>query len=270
MRTLNLAIKAQNISLTRGHQTIINNLSINIPKYSITRVTGPNGIGKSTTLKILAKLISPSSGQLQVTESIGYAPDLLPKNIKLSVSMFLQSIQNLHKTRHNTHDWFEYSEMLNISKYKDIKLQNLSKGTLQKVNIIQSLLKNASILILDEPFSGLDKTSEMLLIKHLQHLSSNKTIIYTSHETEIIPNFATHILNLEDNSYKSLTTVRTYKTITIPYMPNFNDLKILDQIKNSNINISNNIITIQVPKSQTNEVLKALINHGIEILEVKE
>jgi len=270
MRSLNLAVKAQNISLTRGHHTVINNLTFKIPKHSITRVIGSNGIGKSTTLKLMAKLISPSNGQLHVNENIGYAPDLLPDNIKMTVSMFLQSIQDLHKTRHNTYDWFEYSEMFNITQYKDLKLQNLSKGTLQKVNIIQSLLKNASILILDEPFSGLDKSSEIQLIKHLQQLSTNKTIIYTSHEAEVIPNFATHILNLDDNTYKSVHSVPSLKTITVPYMSNINELKILNQINTSNINISNDLLTIQVPKSQANKILKALINQEIEILEVKE
>ena len=90
------AIVANHISKSINHKEIINDLSITIPKHSMTHIQGHNGSGKTITLQLLAQLISPSKGNIKVNGRISYAPDYLPNDLNLTVREYLSFIRHLN------------------------------------------------------------------------------------------------------------------------------------------------------------------------------
>jgi ABC-2 type transport system ATP-binding protein len=260
------------VSKTINHTTIIKNFSLTIPANSTTYIQGTNGIGKSVILKLIAQLIKPTKGKLNVLGTISYMPDVFPKNIKVTVDEFLntlykienaKSVQNMEKTI------AYYYDELNLSQFKNKKLIDLSKGTLQKVNIIQTLLKDADIYIFDEPFNGLDQQTLNNLIHILKKLKTNKTLILTSHEYDIANDLATHILNLNNGTYTLNHSLHQFnvKYVTIPYADH------LPQESLQYIEFSetyDNKMTLIVKSVNSNTLLDILIKNNHTILEVRK
>ncbi|WP_341636313.1 ATP-binding cassette domain-containing protein [Staphylococcus casei] len=264
---MNVAVEAENISKSLDTNLIINKLSFNIPEHSITLIKGKNGVGKSLTLKMIANLMTPNNGKISVYHSLSYAPDVFPKNIKLTVQAFLSYMNKLN-ANNNSDKMNFYLDLLNLAHFQNKPLHQLSKGSLQKVNIIQCLLTDAQIIILDEPFSGLDYDSEKRLIAHLKVLSKTKTIILTAHNHHIENSIVTHTLNLDDYSFNKITTTESLKLITIPdHKPLHPDIQNLIQSANSD---ENNRLMIKVYQSQSNSVIQKLINDNFDIIEVKD
>lgn len=266
---MNVAVEAENISKSLGTNLIINKLSFNIPEHSITLIKGKNGVGKSLTLKMIANLMAPNNGKISVHHSLSYAPDMFPQNIKLTVQAFLSYMNKLNANNNNNIDKMSfYLDLLNLTHFQNKPLHQLSKGSLQKVNIIQCLLTDAKIIILDEPFSGLDYDSEKRLIDHLKVLSKTKTIILTAHDHNIENSTVTHTLNLDNHSFNRITTTEALKLITIPNHKSLHpDIQNLIQSVNSD---ENNRLMIKVYQSQSNTVIQKLINDNFDIIEVKD
>lgn len=152
------------------------------------------------------------------------------------------------------------------------KLNQISKGTLQKINIIQALLSNGEILIFDEPFNGLDKKTESNFISLLKKLSKTRTIILTSHESNIVQSFTTHELNLHNGKFKTINTNPKFKAITFltSKNPSISFPQVLAQKIHNQINIKNNSIKIYIDRNDTNIILNNLIKRNYKILEVKD
>ncbi|RIP32774.1 ABC transporter ATP-binding protein [Staphylococcus gallinarum] len=271
---MDYAIKANKISKQYNKKRIINNLSFTIPKNSITLIKGQNGVGKSITLKLLANLISPSQGKINRTSTLSYTPDAFPKNIKLSVDAYLNYIFQFHNTKSNplNRKYLEsLIEQFNLSSFLNTPLTELSKGSLQKVNIIQCLLNNAEILIFDEPFSGLDYTTEHAFINYLSELSTDKTIILTAHNHIIENSIVTHVLNLNTNQFATVQNNQNLelKQILIPNKKN-EFPKDIQQYIYDLVQDNDNVSAIKVLKTNSNHLIKSLIDHNYEIIEVKD
>ncbi|MFQ3853913.1 hypothetical protein ABLV90_11155 [Staphylococcus sp. 2S1] len=128
------------------------------------------------------------------------------------------------------------------------------------------------ILIFDEPFSGLDNKSEKRFVNHLRQLVKTKTIIITAHDYNFENTVVTHILNLDDYTFKSISKQDTQKLITVQsYKQNHNLIMVNNEGSILSIlEISDNKLAIQVYKSKSNLVILNLINNNYEIIEVKD
>lgn len=176
------------------------------------------------------------------------------------------------KRKSDNHTVDDYLALLNLSSLQNTKLHHLSKGSLQKVNIIQTLLTDADILVFDEPFSGLDKMSKAQFLTRLQHLSKTKTIIITDHDSNIEQTIATHILSLDDYTFMPQSKYRVLKSITITNQQHVNEI-IEDELTSwvwAKITSNPQYITLQVDKQNLNIVLQHLLKHNCEIIEVKD
>lgn len=265
-------IAFHNVSKTINRTTIIKNFSLTIPPNSTTYIQGTNGIGKSVTLKLIAQLIKPTKGKLKVNGTISYMPDVFPKNNKVTVNEFLTTIYKIEnaKSVHNMDKALAfYYDKLNLSHFKNKKLIDLSKGTLQKVNIIQTLLKDADIYIFDEPFNGLDQKTLNNFVQLLKKLKANKALILTSHEYDIANDLATHILNLNNATYTANQSFHqsNVKYVTIPYA-NHLPQESLQYIEFSET--YDNKMTLTVKNADSNTLLDILIKNNHTILEVRE
>lgn len=265
-------IELQNVCKTLNHKNILNNFSVKIPPKSVTYIQGTNGIGKSITLKIMSQLIKPSKGKLILNGSVSYMPDVFPANNKVTVDEYLTTVFKIENSRNvkNIKKILNYYyDELNLNQFKNKELKQLSKGTLQKVNIIQTLLKDADIYILDEPFNGLDQQTLNNFIHILKKLKTNKTLILTSHEHKISQALATHILDLNNATYitNSILSKLTVKYIVIPYT-SYLPKETLQYIDVNQTNQNKTILTVKSEYSNT--LLQLLIQNNHTILEVKE
>ncbi|MBE7302257.1 ATP-binding cassette domain-containing protein [Staphylococcus epidermidis] len=268
------AIEGVQITKQFNKQNILNDLNFRVPKHSITLVNGKNGSGKSITLKIIAGLITQFDGSLLINGKISYAVDIFPNNLSLTINEYFEFLLKVHSNNQTKVKLNYLINHLKLSSFLNQKLKDCSKGTKQKVNVIQCLIKNADIYILDEPFSGLDQNATKFLINYLDWLKLSSTIILTSHELNQLINITTHILNIETgifyiNDINKNHLVATSKLIVVK-----NDsvtINLLKEIQNQKITYTdNNKISIQTNQSDLNLVLKQLIVHNCEILEIKD
>ncbi|MDD9478588.1 ATP-binding cassette domain-containing protein [Staphylococcus aureus] len=263
-------VNINNVKKTINGNTILNNLNLTIPKNSITLIDGYNGSGKSVTLKLIAKIYKPTSGKLISDGVVSYAPDQFPTSLNLTIDEYFNYLKKIYKLP-------TYSKMIdymvsnfNLEQFLDFKVNNCSKGTRQKVNIIQCLVKPADIYILDEPFSGLDKDSIYFLANYLCEIKSKATIIISSHEHDINKKIITHTFNLKSNAFSKQYFNKTAEVTII----DFSNADFEKAIKTLNFSFQitkeneNNRAKIIVPFSKTNITLLTLIKNNLTVYKV--
>ncbi|MFS0576392.1 ATP-binding cassette domain-containing protein [Sporosarcina sp. 179-K 3D1 HS] len=229
-------------------------------------VIGKNGSGKSTLLKILAGIHEPSHGLiLRHAKRIGYVPEQFPQNLRFKVGEYLRKISTFHKKSNDkfSPELEEYARIFGIDSYLHSPLHLVSKGTRQKVGIIQALLAKPDLLLLDEPLTGLDQSSQELLINILGNLQT--AIIFTAHEEWFVSKLATHILQIETGE---MVTNRTIAQMVIrTWFPN---KEALAGLPIRQFEISGKIAQLVVEMEQSDRILRELLHRGCSILEVKE
>ncbi|HEH8023444.1 TPA: ABC transporter ATP-binding protein [Staphylococcus aureus] len=263
-------VNINNVKKTINGNTILNNLNLTIPKNSITLIDGYNGSGKSVTLKLIAKIYKPTSGKLISDGVVSYGPDQFPTSLNLTLDEYFNYLKKIYKLP-------TYSKMIdymvsnfNLEQFLDFKVNNCSKGTRQKVNIIQCLVKPADIYILDEPFSGLDKDSIYFLANYLCEIKSKATIIISSHEHDINKKIITHTFNLKSNAFSKQYFNKTAEVTII----DFSNADFEKAIKTLNFSFQitkeneNNRAKIIVPFSKTNITLLTLIKNNLTVYKV--
>lgn len=263
-------VNINNVKKTINGNTILNNLNLTIPKNSITLIDGYNGSGKSVTLKLIAKIYKPTSGKLISDGVVSYAPDQFPTSLNLTLDEYFNYLKKIYKLP-------TYSKMIdymvsnfNLEQFLDFKVNNCSKGTRQKVNIIQCLVKPADIYILDEPFSGLDKDSIYFLANYLCEIKSKATIIISSHEHDINKKIITHTFNLKSNAFSKQYFNKTAEVTII----DFSNADFEKAIKTLNFSFQitkeneNNRAKIIVHFSKTNITLLTLIKNNLTVYKV--
>ena len=210
-----ILLECESVSKQYGFFFALNKISFHLDQNSILGLFGDNGAVKTTLIRILSGLTSPTSGTI-VIKGRNYKTDT--KSIKhiigtitdksflyeeLSIYENLKFYSKLYSVyeKHETQAKIEhYAEKFNLSDWIYEPISNLSTGMKQKVEIIRSLIHNPSILLLDEPFSGLDFTTIKLLIKILTELREKEklTLIIATHKIEVVQEISDTILILKN------------------------------------------------------------------------
>ena len=185
-------------------------VSFGVNRGELIALVGHNGAGKSTLLKMLANWIFPDSGQVTIdgiplrnrtaiVRKVGFVPEVPNLFDFFSVQYNLKLFAKLFQTPVTRVD--EILTEFNLLNYRKSRVQELSKGLKQRVNIWRALLADPPVLLLDEPTSGLDfeMTQEIYRLLHNMH-NAGKTILFTSHRPEEIRNLATRIMVLHQGS----------------------------------------------------------------------
>ena len=199
-------LELQNVTKRYGKKTVLDNVSIQFKKGEITCLLGLNGVGKSTTMKAIMRLVPISKGKILVDgepitqqniNKIAYIPDIPIHDLGWTIPQNLSFAQVFYKNFN-----LEKAErMLKFFKVPtDKKLKELSKGNLARFNIIVGMCQDAPYLLLDEPFSGIDVFTRQSFINLLksEFLEDDQTVIITTHEIDEIQDIADHIVLLED------------------------------------------------------------------------
>ncbi|QGM80927.1 zinc ABC transporter ATP-binding protein ZnuC [Otariodibacter oris] len=180
-------VKLNNINVAFGSKTILENIALNIYPNSITTIVGPNGGGKSTLLKVLLKLIPPSSGTIFHKKGlkIGYVPQklYLDNSMPITVKKFLSLKPNV--TAKNIE---ESLDLFSITHLQNNSMQKLSGGEMQRVLLARAILNHPHLLVLDEPMQGVDITGQTELYQLLNRAKAflNCAILMVSHDLNIV------------------------------------------------------------------------------------
>lgn len=180
-----------------GEFTAVSELSLEVRAGRIYGLLGPNGAGKTTTIRMIVNITAPDSGQIKVfgrqitpelQDRIGYLPEErgLYKKMKIGDQLkFFAELKNV-KGKEADRRVDQWLEKLKLSEWKNKKSMELSKGMQQKIQFITAVLHDPDLLILDEPFSGLDPVNVKLLKEIVLELkAANKTIIFSTHQMEV-------------------------------------------------------------------------------------
>ncbi|MCM3478418.1 ABC transporter ATP-binding protein [Caldibacillus thermoamylovorans] len=191
-----MALEIEHVSKRFGKYTAVDDLSLSIPEKTIFGFLGANGAGKTTTFRIILGLMDASSGNVSwngkpvdysTSDNIGYLPEergLYPKQKVKEQLIFLARLKGMSKQEAEK-ELGRWLERFKVPDYADKKVEELSKGNQQKIQFIASVLHKPSLLILDEPFSGLDPINVELLKKAVLDLKeSGTTIVFSSHRME--------------------------------------------------------------------------------------
>ena len=162
------AVEISDVTKTFGDVTAVDNLSLTVPEGAVYGFIGPNGSGKSTTMRMIANIFYPDSGTIQVfgktrsgtrSADIGYLPEERGVYRKMRVRALLEFYGELRGGRNVTAQVNSWLERLGLANRADDKVETLSKGMSQKVQFIATVIPEPKLLILDEPFTGLDPVS---------------------------------------------------------------------------------------------------------------
>lgn len=202
-------IEVSNLYKSFGHNQVLKGINIEVTAGQIIGYIGPNGAGKSTTVKILCGLDGQFEGQVTVNgidikkdpiavkRIIGYVPEVAEMYDVLTPLEFLKMIGQLHGLEANVIAK-KSKEMLNhfgLSNHWNNRMNTFSKGMRQKVLIISGLIHNPKIIFLDEPLTGLDANTVIMVKEIISKLAEEgKTIFYSSHMMDIVEKVSNRIL----------------------------------------------------------------------------
>lgn len=240
-------IEFQNVTKNFGKFNAVKNLSFRINPGEILSLIGQNGAGKSTTFHMLLDFIKPSSGNILMKNdklSIGYMPEERGLYLKESIKNQMLYFASLHGIKKN--DCLKllkkWMEKLNVSGTINDKVETLSKGNAQKVQLISCLMFKPDLLILDEPFSGLDPYNASLLIKAILEAKNNGAmIIFSTHNMENVEKLSDKIIMLNhgktilNGSLESIYKEFGRNILDIVGYNNFNKFKNMRGIKSIEI-----------------------------------
>ena len=188
-----LALELRGVSKHYGDLKAVQEVDIAVPKGAIYGFLGPNGAGKTTTIRMILDIVKPTSGSiavlgapsaLDVRDRIGYLPEEkgLYKKMKASaIIAYFAGLKGIDKKTAKKRS-YELLEKYGLKDFADAKIETLSKGMGQKVQVLASIAHQPEFVILDEPFSGLDPVNQQVMEDVIKDMSAaGSTIIFSTH-----------------------------------------------------------------------------------------
>lgn len=198
------AVEIDQITKTFGKVVAVNDLSLNVPRGSVYGFIGPNGSGKTTTLRMIMNILYPDSGTIRVfgeelhgacTDRIGYMPEERGLYKKMKVQELLEFYGGLKRDGDVRGEVNRWLEKLDLADWAKKKIETLSKGMSQKVQFIATVVAGPDLVILDEPFSGLDPVNTDVIREAVLDLrASGTTVIFSTHDMSMAEKMCDFIL----------------------------------------------------------------------------
>lgn len=276
-----MSLKIENVSKKYGKKLVVDNISIELDKPEVFGLLGTNGAGKTTTIRMLLGIITKDSGTItwngkevdRKKVNFGYLPEergVYPKVKIIDQLKYFAELKGMDKESalKSINKW---AKILKVEEYLEMNAEKLSKGNQQKIQFMTSVIHDPELLVLDEPFSGLDPVNtEILKNVIIDLVNKGKYIIMSAHEMHTIEEFCTNILIIN----KGKTVLKgNIKDIKKTYPANRiiieTEEDIKDIIKEQNLKIENSHDNSYVVKiddeKQGHELLKNIVKKKIDI-----
>src|SRR5436309_1224000 len=189
------AVELDAVTKTFGAQTAVDELSLRVPEHTIYGFIGPNGSGKTTTLRMIMRILHPDRGNIRVlgedtwssvNDRVGYLPEergLYKQMTVRDILRYYAALKGLRDSRAAIDAWLE---RLDLTSHATKKVSALSKGMSQKVQFIATVVARPSLVLLDEPFSGLDPVNNEVLREAILDLrKAGTTVIFSTHDMTV-------------------------------------------------------------------------------------
>jgi ABC-2 type transport system ATP-binding protein len=276
-------LELHNLKKYYATQKAVDDISFNIEKGSIFGLLGPNGAGKTTLLRMITGIFFPDEGHIVFDGrkyhpiddivNIGYMPEErgLYKKMKIGEqALYLAQLKGLSRSEalQKIKEWFLKFEM---QSWWNKKVQDLSKGMSQKLQFVTTVLHEPKLIILDEPFSGLDPVNSNLIKDEIYNLAhKGATVIFSTHRMEQVEEICDHIV-LMNKGKKILDG--TVKQIKQDFKENLYSIGLEKMIPSLNGNAPFEVVgskddsyVVRIRQSnKPNDVLQYLLQHGANI-----
>lgn len=196
---------------------VLENVNLSIDKGSYVSILGDNGSGKSTLIKLVLKLLKPTSGKISIkTNNIGYVPQRM-ESFNAQFPITVSELLGCHMKILKIKDFSAIDrslQMVNMLEYKNTLIGGLSGGQQQKIFIARALMGMPELLILDEPSTGIDIESQKEIYGIIKNLNMNQniTVVSVEHNYNAAINNSTHIFRMDKDSSK-LYTIEEYNKL---------------------------------------------------------
>ena len=276
-----MGLKLENVSKSYGAKKVVDKVSLEIPKPSVYGLLGANGAGKTTTIRMLLGILKKDEGEItwngKTVErkhvNFGYLPEergVYPKTKVIDQLVYFGMLKGMSK-QEAIDAIKKWAKVLKVEEYLEMTAEKLSKGNQQKIQFMTSILHNPELIVLDEPFSGLDPVNtEILKNVILEQVKEGKYIIMSSHQMASIEEFCEDILILK----RGKTVLQgNLKSIKDTYPVNRLELSVNENIDNYIKDMrfiieseNNNYYTIKIEdEEKPRKLLNKLISNGIAI-----
>lgn len=271
----------KNVSKTFGSKKVVDNISLTLEKPEVYGLLGTNGAGKTTTIRMLLDIITKDSGEItwngepvtRKTVNFGYLPEergVYPKvKIRDQLAYFAElKGMSPEATAEAIQRW---AKKLKVTEYLDMPAEKLSKGNQQKIQFITAVLHDPDLVVLDEPFSGLDPVNTDLLKNIIIELvRQQKYVIMSAHQMSTIEEFCSDILILNRGKtvlQGNLKTIKsTYPSTRVQVTTEQNIDKYLRDAKLTIEHEQNFQYTIKISdKRQAHDLLSTLVKNNITV-----
>ena len=276
-----MGLVLKNVSKTFVGKRAVDNISFELNKPGVFGLLGTNGAGKTTTIRMLLGIIKKDSGEItwngkvvdRKSVNFGYLPEergVYPKTKIYNQLMYFAELKGMKKEEADE-AIINWAKKLKVEEYLDKPAEKLSKGNQQKIQFMTAVIHNPELLVLDEPFSGLDPVNTELLKNIIINLvKEGKYIIMSAHQMSTIEEFCSDILILN----KGKTVIKgnlkeikdTYPANRVQIETNENIETDIKKLGFEIENIKNYSYTVKIfDEQKAHELLKELVIKGITI-----
>ena len=276
-----MSLILKNVSKTFVGKQAVDNISFSLEKPGVFGLLGTNGAGKTTTIRMLLGIIKKDSGEItwkgkevdRKNVNFGYLPEergVYPKTKIFDQLMYFAELKGMKKEEaiNSINKW---AKELKVEEYLNMPAEKLSKGNQQKIQFMTAIIHNPELVVLDEPFSGLDPVNTEILKNIIINLVENgKYVIMSAHQMATIEEFCSNILILN----KGKTVLQgNLKEIKETYPANRVEINVNQDIKNhikefglEIENETNNNYTIKISdEEKAHKLLNKLVADGIRV-----
>jgi ABC-type multidrug transport system ATPase subunit len=264
-------VRLRKVSKRYGRREILADVDLGLDAGELLALVGANGSGKSTVLRLMVGLSQPSAGKVQRNARVvSYVPDVFTSHDRLSASAYLRHMGRIRglSTRAARDRSLELLDRLALAGGADTPMRKLSKGNAQKVALAQALLDPPQLLVLDEPWAGLDATAHSTLRELLTEAAGQgAAVAFTEHSADVVRSTATRVCELDRGR---LTTVHRPADLTelhlIPgagldwdHHPDVLDVRRTDAG-----------VVLLLPTGRHDAALLTALNHGWSVVTVRQ
>ena len=269
-------LEVNHISKSYGSFRAVDDISFVVEPGRMYGILGPNGAGKTTTIRMIMNILLPDSGEISLfgqkmneslKDRIGYLPEERGLYVKMKVIDMLVFLGKLHNMtqREALEACDKWLKKLDLSGWRDKKIEELSKGMQQKIQFIATIMHNPDLIILDEPFSGLDPINTQVIKDIMMEFrEEKKAIMFSTHQMESAEKLCDDILLINngrkvlDGDLADVKKQYSRNAIQIEYDGDGEFLKSQALIEKSD-NYGNYIEVILKKDADPNQLLKVLV-----------
>lgn len=279
-----MKLEIKNINKSFGDKQVLHDITFTVESGRAMGFLGRNGAGKTTTIRTLMDIFKPDSGEFLVDGQkfdrnkfkIGYLPEERGMYQKINILeqlIYFGKLKGMNK-EDAKNSALSLLDLVELKEYANKKLETLSKGNQQKVQIIQAILDDPDIVIFDEPFSGLDPVNAKVLKNIIQnYIQKNRIVLFSSHQMSTVEEFCDNITFIKQGKIKlsdSLKNVK-YQLGRKKYLLSTDDINAFDKLKNieyiSNTSTFKDYILIETQDEiLDNKLINDIVKNDINII----